>query len=118
MGRASIDETYLSAFNAAVMQREQIFQEFDRLKNRRILVEAAARALEPVVYPDEYQKDETEQGTSSVNEIPRLRTERRDLESHIACRDQDGNSGRGEHCEDGACTSCHAGLCSWRRGAG
>lgn len=71
MGRASIDETYLSAFNAAVMQREQIFQEFDRLKNRRILVEAAARALEPVVYPDEYQKDETEQGTSSVNEIPR-----------------------------------------------
>jgi hypothetical protein len=71
MGRTSIDGTYLSAFNAAVMQREQIFQEFDRLKNRRILVEAAARALEPVVYPGEYQKDESEQGSTSVIEIPR-----------------------------------------------
>src|SRR3954452_24236180 len=70
MGRTSIDETYLSAFNAAVMQREQIFEEFERLKNRRILVEAAARALEPVVYPDEYQKDDSEQAPSSVIEIP------------------------------------------------
>ena len=52
MGRTNIDETYLSAFNAAVRQREQIFEEFERLKNRRILVEAAARALEPVVYPE------------------------------------------------------------------
>jgi hypothetical protein len=71
MGRTSIDETYLSAFNAAVMQREQIFEEFERLKNRRILVEAAARALEPVVYPDEYPTDASEQGSSSVIEIPR-----------------------------------------------
>src|SRR3954447_7834673 len=71
MGRTNIDETYLSAFNAAVLQREQIFQEFERLKNRRILVEAAARALEPVVYPDEYLKDELEPGSASVIEIPR-----------------------------------------------
>ena len=71
MGRTSIDETYLSAFNTAVMQREQIFQEFERLKNRRILVEAAARALEPVVYPDEYLKDEPEKNSPSVVEIPR-----------------------------------------------
>jgi hypothetical protein len=71
MNRASIDEAYFSAFNAAVMQREQIFEEFERLKNRRILLEAAARALEPVVYPDEYMKGDSEQGSSSVIEIPR-----------------------------------------------
>jgi hypothetical protein len=71
MVRASIDETYLSAFNAAIMQREQIFEEFERLKNRRILVEAAARALEPVVYPDEYLKDRSEQASSPVVELPR-----------------------------------------------
>ena len=71
MGRTKIDETYLSAFNAAVLQREQIFQEFERLKNRRILLEVAARALEPVVYPDEYLKDESEPGMPSVTEIPR-----------------------------------------------
>jgi hypothetical protein len=71
MGRTSNYETYLSAFNAAVMQREQIFQEFERLKNRRILVEAAARALEPVVYPSEYLKDESEKSSPSVVEIPR-----------------------------------------------
>src|SRR6478609_3075372 len=71
MGRTSNDETYLSAFNAAVMQREQIFKEFERLKSRRILVEAAARALEPVVYPSEYLKDESEKSSPSVVEIPR-----------------------------------------------
>jgi hypothetical protein len=71
MSRSSIDGAYFSAFNAAVMQREQIFEEFERLKNRRILVEAAARALEPVVYPDEYLKDDSAQGSSSVIEIPR-----------------------------------------------
>jgi len=71
MGRTKIDETYLSAFNAAVLQREQIYEEFERLKNRRILVEAAARALEPVVYPDEYLKEDTDQNLSTVIEITR-----------------------------------------------
>ena len=71
MGRNKIDETYLSAFNAAVLQREQIYEEFERLKNRRILVEAAARALEPVVYPDEYLKEDTDQNLSTVIEITR-----------------------------------------------
>ena len=71
MGRTNTDESYRIAFNAAVAQREQIFQESERLKNRRILVEAAARALEPVVYPDEYLKDDSEQSRSSVVEIPR-----------------------------------------------
>lgn len=71
MGRTNVDETYLSAFNAAVLQREQIFEEFERLKNRRILVEAAARALEPVVYPGEYLKAQSEPAQPSVIEIPR-----------------------------------------------
>lgn len=71
MGRTKIDESYQSAFNAAVLQREQIYEEFERLKNRRILLEAAARALEPVVYPDEYPSAEVEQDSSSVIEIPR-----------------------------------------------
>jgi hypothetical protein len=71
MGRTNIDDTYLSAFNAAVMQREQIFKEFDRLKNRRMQVEAAARALEPVVFPDEYLNGESVQASPSVIEIPR-----------------------------------------------
>ena len=70
MNRTRIDESYLSAFNAAVLQREQIFQEAERLKNRRILLEAAARALEPVVYPDEYMKSDSEHGSPSVIEIP------------------------------------------------
>ena len=34
-------------------------------------MEAAARALDPVVYPDEYLKDELELSSSSVIEIPR-----------------------------------------------
>ena len=53
MSRTSIEETYLSAFNAAVAQREQIYAEAERLKSRRALLEAAAMALEPVIYPDE-----------------------------------------------------------------
>ena len=71
MGRTNFGESYQSAFNAAVLQREQIYEDFERLKNRRILLEAAARALEPVVYPDEYPSSEVEQGSSSVIEIPR-----------------------------------------------
>jgi len=56
MGRTKVDETYLSAFHAAVEQREHIFREFELLKQRRILLETAARSLEPLVYPDEYHE--------------------------------------------------------------
>jgi len=73
MGRSNVDEKYLCAFNAAVSQREQILQEFERLKSRRILVEEAARALEPVVYPGEYMGAEREPGSPSVIEIPAVR---------------------------------------------
>ena len=60
MGRTKVDETYLSAFHAAVEQREQIFREFELLKQRRTLVETAARSLEPLVYPDEYHEKQAE----------------------------------------------------------
>jgi hypothetical protein len=72
MGQIIQDETYRNAFNAAVAQRDQIFAEFERLKNRRVLVEAAARALEPIVYPDEYRNSNPEQNTAAaVVEITR-----------------------------------------------
>lgn len=71
MGQIIQDETYRNAFNAAVAQRDQIFAEFERLKNRRVLVEAAARALEPIVYPDEYRNQQPEQNTAAVVEISR-----------------------------------------------
>lgn len=60
MGRTKVDETYLSAFHAAVEQREHIFREFELLKQRRVLLETAARSLEPLVYPDEYHEEQTE----------------------------------------------------------
>ena len=66
MGRTRPDGTYLEAFHAAIEQREQIYAEFERLKNRRVLVESAARALEPLVYPDEYLSQETEQAPMAV----------------------------------------------------
>jgi len=71
MGRTIQDETYRNAFNAAVAQRVQIFEEFERLKNRRVLVEAAAMALEPLVYPDEYLQEDSNQSSSTVVEISR-----------------------------------------------
>jgi hypothetical protein len=71
MGRVIQDETYRNAFNAAVGQRDQIFKEFELLKNRRVLVEAAARALEPLVYPDEYLQEDTDLSLSTVVEISR-----------------------------------------------
>jgi len=72
MGRIIQDESYRNAFNAAVAQRVQIFEEFERLKSRRVLVEAAARALEPLVYPDEYLQENSDTTSSSaVVEISR-----------------------------------------------
>jgi hypothetical protein len=71
MGQIIQDETYRNAFNAAVAQRDQIFAEFERLKNRRVFVEAAARALEPVVYPDEYHNLDLGQSSQTVVEINR-----------------------------------------------
>lgn len=71
MSLANQNEIYQNAFNAAVFQQDRIFQEFDRLKSRRILVEAAARALEPLVYPDEYLGEDSDQTSSSVIEINR-----------------------------------------------
>ncbi|HXS77761.1 MAG TPA: hypothetical protein VN753_16390 [Terracidiphilus sp.] len=73
MGQIIQDESYRNAFNAAVAQRDMIVAEFERLKNRRILVEAAARALEPVVYPDEYRNLDLEQSSpvTTVLEISR-----------------------------------------------
>jgi hypothetical protein len=71
MGRIIQDENYRNAFNAAVGQRDQIFEEFERLKTRRILVEAAARALEPLVYPDEYLQEDSDRTSSMVVEISR-----------------------------------------------
>ena len=61
MGRTNLDQTYLEAFHAAVAQREQIYKEFEMLKGRRILLETAARTLEPLVYPDEYRAKQSEQ---------------------------------------------------------
>ena len=52
MGRTTLDETYLNAFNAAISQREQIYAEVERLKSRRALLETAARALYTVIYPE------------------------------------------------------------------
>jgi hypothetical protein len=72
MGRIIQDETYRNAFNAAVAQRVQIFEEFERLKNRRVLVEAAAMALEPLVYPDEYLQEDSNQSAPPVVEVSRL----------------------------------------------
>jgi hypothetical protein len=75
MGRTNVDETYLSAFHAAVEQREQIFRAAELLKQRRTLLETAARCLEPLVYPDEYHEEQAEQvlsadrASSSVVEI-------------------------------------------------
>jgi len=71
MGRTPLDETYLNAFNAAISQREQIYAEVERLKSRRALLETAARALEPVIYPDEFAKADVEQAKSAVIEIGR-----------------------------------------------
>lgn len=71
MGRNSQDEAYLSAFSAAIAQRDQIFAEFEQLKNRRILLETAARTLEPLVYPDEYLNRESNPPSSTVIEISR-----------------------------------------------
>lgn len=71
MGRMIQDETYRNAFNAAVGQRDQIFKEFERLKSRRVLVEAAARALEPLVYPGEYLQEDSVQTSSTVVEMSR-----------------------------------------------
>jgi hypothetical protein len=61
MGRTQLDGTYLEAFHAAIAQREEIYAEFERLKNRRMLIETAARTLEPLVYPDEYLSQEAVQ---------------------------------------------------------
>ena len=69
MGQKIQQESYRNALNAAIAQREQIVAEFERLKNRRILVETAARALEPVVYPAEYQNESSEQQVTSVFEM-------------------------------------------------
>ena len=66
MGRTNLDAKYLEAFHAAVAQQEQIYAEFERLKNRRTLIESAARALEPLVYPDEYRTQEAEQAAPVV----------------------------------------------------
>lgn len=60
MGRTKVDETYLNAFHVAVEQREHIFREFELLKQRRTLLEEAARCLEPLVYPDEYHEKQAE----------------------------------------------------------
>jgi hypothetical protein len=60
MARTTVDETYVSAFHAAIEQREHIFREFELLKQRRILLETAARSLEPLVYPDEYHGKQAE----------------------------------------------------------
>lgn len=54
MGRSDYVETYRSAVNAALLQRDQILEEIEFLKSRRALVEEAARNLEPLIYPDEY----------------------------------------------------------------
>ena len=69
MGQKMQQDSYRNALNAAIAQRERIIAEFERLKNRRILVESAARALEPVVYPDEYQNRDVEQQGMAVLEI-------------------------------------------------
>lgn len=71
MGRTNLDETYRTAFNAAVAQRNHILEEFERLKTRRALVETAARALEPVVFPDEYKEEGSVPAPSAVVEITR-----------------------------------------------
>lgn len=71
MGQIFQDESYRIAFNAAIAQRDQIIAEFERLKNRRSLVEAAARALEPVVYPDEYCNGDPQQSSRTVVAISR-----------------------------------------------
>jgi len=59
-------ETYLEAFSAALAQRDQIAAEFEFLKSRRALVEAAAMALEPVVYPNEYRASHPDEASSPV----------------------------------------------------
>ena len=71
MGRTNQDEIYLNAFNAAVAQREQIYAEAERLKSRRALLETAAMALEPIIYPDEYMEADKDQALSAVVEIGR-----------------------------------------------
>lgn len=76
MGRTNVDETYLNAFHVAVEQREHIFREFELLKQRRILLETAARSLEPLVYPDEYHEKqaELEQAAQAAKAVVEIRS--------------------------------------------
>jgi hypothetical protein len=69
MGR-TVDETYLSAFHAAVEQREQIYREAELLKQRRTLLEIAAQSLEPLVYPDEYHASRAGQVAVPAQALP------------------------------------------------
>ncbi len=70
MGRTNLDGTYLEAFHAAIAQREQIYAEFESLKRRKTLVEAAARTLEPLVYPDEYLTTQEPEQTALAGHTP------------------------------------------------
>jgi len=67
----NLDESYRNAFATAVMQRDQILEEFEKLKNRRALIESAAKALEPVVFPDEYRGQNSIETSSMAVEITR-----------------------------------------------
>ncbi|HEY1581352.1 MAG TPA: hypothetical protein VGF82_30150 [Terracidiphilus sp.] len=58
MGHTDYIESYRKAFSKAVTQRDQIREEIEFLKNRRVLLEEAAKALEPLTYPDEYSPHE------------------------------------------------------------
>ena len=71
MGHMNLDESYRNAFATAVMQRDQILEEFEKLKNRRALIESAAKALEPVVFPDEYRGQNSIETSSMAVEITR-----------------------------------------------
>ena len=66
MGRTNFQENYRNAINAALAQRDQLREEIESLKNRRVLIEEAARALEPLIYPDEYPIQEA---VASVVEV-------------------------------------------------
>ena len=72
MGLNNQDETYRIAFHAAITQREKIYEEFERLKNRRTILEAVARALEPVIYPDEFKQQQPAAAPTTVIEINHL----------------------------------------------
>jgi len=69
MDRTNYAQTYIEALHAAVIQRDQILEEFERLKTRRQLLEAVGRAIEPLVYPDEYRSHKTPQPSSENVEI-------------------------------------------------